>query len=865
MAGDERWRKIEQIYNAALERPASGRAAHVREACAGDEDLRREVESLLGQGEHADSFLEPPATETLDAADPRVVPFPVLGHFRLIEKIGAGGMGQVYKARDEQLHRDAAIKLLPAASFRDPTARARLLHEARTASKLNHPHICTIYEVGESDGQAYIAMELLEGQALSTRLAGGALPPEEVLRYGKQLADALAHAHQHGVIHRDLKSANVVITLEGRAKILDFGLAKRLAEGGLADGATQTMDSVPEAGTIVGTLAYMAPEELRGQPADARSDVWALGVVLYEMATGRRPFQGRTGFELSSAILNQPPPPLEPGPVRALPPGLDSVIAHCLEKDPARRYQRSEEVRAALEVLESGTAVPAGSAWKPETLRRRSWALTGALTLVIVALVAFEFSGLRERLITGNPAQRFRSLAVLPVANLSGNPEQEYFADGMTDALITDISKIGALKVISRTSVMQYKGTRKPLPQIARDLKVDTVLEASVLRESSRVRVTAKLIEASTEQSLWAESYEREMTSILALQSDVAQAVARTVRARLAPQEQARLASARQVNPEAYDAYLKGRFHWYKLSLPELKTALEYFQLALQKDPNCALAYVGVADSWMALGDAGFLPPGEAQPKARSAALKALELDDALAEAHVTLANISTSPDWDWPAAEKEFRRAIELNPSHANAHLMYADFLITLRRTEEWQVEIRRTLELDPLNSFFPCFYGWHLVYVRRYDEAIEQFRKVLTAQPDFSSAHLGFWGALYKKGLYEEAQAEARKFFAVLGDSEVVEALNHAGGEAGYRRAMRRAGDVLAARSERTHVPAVRIARVYAHAGENEKALRWLERAYGQRETPLAHIGVGWDWDNLRGDPRFQDLLRRMNLPMN
>ena len=450
---------------------------------------------------------------------------------------------------------------------------------------------------------------------------------------------------------------------------------------------------------------------------------------------------------------------------------------------------------------------------------------------------------------------------MLPLANLSGDTSQDYFADGMTEALITNLSKIRALKVISRTSVMQYKGARKPLPQIARELGVDGILEGSVQRSGGRVLVTAQLINAATDTHLWAETYERDLRDVLVLQSEVASTVAREIRVALTPEETKHLGSAHQVNPDAYEAYLKGRFHWYKLSKEELDNAERYFQLALEKDPNYALAYVGLADVWASRGDAGFLPPQETVQKAKVAVTKALELDDTLADAHVTLANLRIF-ERDWSAAEKEFQRALELNPNHANAHFMYADYLISRLRNDDWEREIHRALELDPMSYFFQCFYGWHLVYVGRYDEAILQIQKVLATQPDYSSAHLGLWGAFYKKGMENKAVQEAEQFFGALGDQEVVRALQEGYREAGYRRAMKRAADTLAARSERTHVPGVRIARLYAHAGDNERTLFWLEKAYAASESPLIHLGVARDWDGLRSDPRFQDLMHRMGL---
>ena len=462
-----------------------------------------------------------------------------------------------------------------------------------------------------------------------------------------------------------------------------------------------------------------------------------------------------------------------------------------------------------------------------------------------------------------DPGPAIRSLAVLPLANLSDDPQEEYFADGMTDALITNVSTIRAVKVISRTSVMQYKGAKKPLPQIARRLRVDGVVEGTVQRSNEHVRITVQLIHAATDTHLWAGSYERDFRDVLSLQAEVARAVVREIQAALTPEEATRLVSARPVSPKAYEAYLKGQFHWYKLSPGHLDRALSYFQFALEEDPSCALAQVGIANVWLLRADAGFMLPGEAFPKARAAVLKALELDEALAEGHIALANITALYDRDWPAAEREFRRAIELNANSADGHFMYADFLISMKRSEEWKAEIQRALRLDPLNPFFQCFYGWQLVYLHRCDEALSQLHKALEVEPDFSSAHLGLWGGFYRKGMPREALAEARKFFAALGDREVEDALIRGYAEGGYARAMYFAADVLAARSNRSHVPCVRIARLYAHARENDQAMEWLQKAFEQRETPLMHLSIAWDWDALRDDPRFQDLLRCVGLP--
>jgi serine/threonine-protein kinase len=784
-----------------------------------------------------------------------------LGHYRIVEKIGAGGMGEVYRARDEHLARDVAIKVLQPGTLIGESARKHFHKEALILSQLNHPNVATIHDFDTQQGVDFLVMEYIPGITLDEKVAAGPLPEKEVLRLGVQLAEGLAAAHDHGVVHRDLKPSNLRLTSDGRLKILDFGLAKLWRP--VTDSAAT--ESLSETKMLAGTLPYMAPEQLLGEEIDARTDIHAAGAVLYEMATGERPFGEVEHSQLLGAILRRPPrPPTALNP--KLGPELERIIGKCLEKEPENRYQSAKDLAVDLRRLAMPTSplVAAGS----QTLARHSPrrylipAATITAILIVAGVLVWNLGGLRDILLNHPGSPRIQSLAVLPLDNLSGDSSQDYFADGMTEALITNLSKIRALKVISRTSVMQYKGARKPLPQIARELGVDGILEGSVQRSGGRVLVTAQLINAATDTHLWAETYERDLRDVLVLQSDVASTVAREIRVALTPEETKHLGGARQVNPDAYEAYLKGRFHWYKLSKEELDNAERYFQLALDKDPNYALAYVGLADVWMSRADAGFLTPQDTMDKAKVAVAKALELDDALADAHVSLANLRVF-ERDWSAAEKEFQRAIELNPSHANAHFMYADYLISRLRNHDWEREIHRALELDPMSYFFQCFYGWHLVYLGRYDEAILQIQKVLTTEPNVSFAHLGLWTAFYKKGMNKEAVQEAERFFLALGDQEVVRALQEGYRETGYRRAMKRAADTLAARSRRSHVPAVRVARLYAHAGENERTLYWLEKADAAREGPLIHLAVARDWDGLRSDPRFQDLLHRMGLP--
>ncbi len=497
-------------------------------------------------------------------------PGTLLGTYRIERLLGRGGMVAVFLAYDMTLHRQVAIKILDGHTD-NATSGARLLREARNAAALSHPNICMVHEVGDDGGTPFVALEYVEGRPLRERIDEGALPLDEAVRFGLQAAEALAYAHDHGVVHRDFKAANVIVTAAGRLKIVDFGLARR-ATPLVASAAT--LSSLVPAGVAAGTPYAMAPEQVRGEATDVRTDIWALGVLLYEMVSGGKPFDAATTSDLFSCILRDPPRPVRDGRLQVIVP----VIERCLKKDPQRRYQHANEVRQALEGIQTGGVVP--SAGLPH-------------------------------------ARLARRLAVLPFESLSRDPEQAYFVDGTHEALITDLARLGALRVIARTSTMRYKGTQKPLPEIAKELNVDTVLTGSVLRSGDRLRITAQLLDAATEEHLWAGRYERDLRDVLSLQNEIVAGIAREVQLQLTPQEQAHLARARPVNPEAYEAYLKGRFHWYKLSRDHHDTALDYFQLALEKDPNHALAHAGIAATWLSRGDAGLISPLEARGSCR--------------------------------------------------------------------------------------------------------------------------------------------------------------------------------------------------------------------------------------------------------
>jgi len=787
-----------------------------------------------------------------------------LGHYCIVDKIGAGGMGLVYRAHDERLDRDVALKVLPAGALADDSARLRFRKEALALAKLAHPNIGMIFDFDTQDGVDFLAMEYVPGQSLAQKLRAGSLPEREILTLGAQVAAALEEAHDRGVVHRDLKPGNILITPKGQAKVLDFGLAKLLRLQGDAE-ATQTFT---EAQDVAGTLPYMAPEQLRGEGADVRADIYALGCVLYELATGRRAFAQGTTPQLTDAILHQAP--VGPRFVHSrISPQLEAILLKCLEKDPESRYQSAKELGIDLRRLASPSAM-AAAAMMPKQARVASHKLFvgGAIGVVAILglLVLLNVGGLRDRLFGRAVAPQIRSLAVLPLENLSRDPEQEYFADGMTEALITELAKVSALKVISRTSVMQYKGAKRPLSQIAKELNVDGVVEGSVERSGNRIRITVQLIYAPADQNLWAEAYQRDLREVLALQDEVARDVANEIKVKLTPQEQARLTRARPVNPEAHELYLRGRFHWNKRSPEGVRKSIEYFEQAIEKDPDNALAYSALADSYNVISSYNLLAPNEAFPKAKEAATKAVQLDDSLAEAHTSLAVVKAAYEWEWSGAEREYKRAIELNPGYATAHYWYAFSVLTrLGRFEEAIAEMNRALEFDPFSLIINTNLGWIFYYAHRYDDALEQCRKVLDLDSNFASAHVRMVQAYEQKGMFDDAIAETEKLIPLRREDqpEDIRALRKAyrtSGAKGYWR--QRLGSIQQQMKHHYISPAF-VASIYASLGEKDQAFLWLEHAYAERDNWLSFLKVDPRFDTLRSDPRFQDLLRRVGLP--
>jgi TolB-like protein/predicted Ser/Thr protein kinase len=776
----------------------------------------------------------------------------IAGKYKIIEEIGHGGMGIVYKAEDIKLRRSVALKFLPHHLLDSPELRQRFLIEAQAAAALSHPNICVIHEVGEEEDRSFIAMEYVEGETLRDKTRRGPLKTEEALDITIQVAAGLGEAHHKGIIHRDIKSANIMVTETGQAKVMDFGLAK--LRGG---------SSITKSQTTLGTVAYMSPEQARGGELDQRTDIWSLGVVLYELLTGKLPFRGDHDQTVIYSILHDKPEALKkarPGTA----PELESIVAKALAKKPADRYQTMEEFRKDLGAVAEGL-----KPLKARPARRmfgiRAAYIYSALVVVLGLLFGLNIGGLRGRLLgkAGAPVPSIR-LAVLPFENLSGDPEQEYVSDGITEEMIAQLGRLHpeGLGVVGRTSVMRYKKGETPIDQIGRELGVNYVLEGSMRREANRLRVTAELIRVSDQTQIWTGTYEPELPGLLTVQNQVAQGVAKALAVKLLPAEQARLASVRTVDPEAYDAYLKGSSLWKTLKRADLDAAQRFFELAIAKDPAYAPAYEGLTWVWLVRQQAGYTPSNEAGPKAKAAALQAIALDDNSAEAHEALASAKTWSDWDWAGAEPEWRRALDLNPNGANAHAYYAHFLAQRGRAAEAIRHSDRALELDPFNALYHSMRGMVLLYLRRYDEAMAAARTAISIRPDLGNAYNVMQCVYIVKGMREEQLADQR--LRISGDPERVAAFERGLKEGGYEGAQRGIADVLAARYEKSqYYDGPGVALRYLDAGDKDRAIGWLQKAYDSHDPMLAYLGMP-PWDRLRDDPRYRALLRRIGLPV-
>ena len=874
-----RFNAIEEIFLAAVEQEPEQVSAFLDTACSGDAVLRREVEVLLASDQRAGPFIESSsiglASRIIQQADSLVGQ--TIGHYKISESIGTGGMGEVYLATDVVAGRKAALKLLPKRFTGEAARLKRFQQEAHAVVALNHPNILTVYEIGEDHSIHYIASELIEGETLRQRLTRGPMQLSEAVDVAIQVVSALAAAHQARIVHRDIKPENIMLRPDGYVKVLDFGIAK-LAEsafaeppsvaaatfgvpGATADGAESVTLGQTNLGSILGTTGYMSPEQACGAQIDKRTDIWSLGVVLYEMVTGHAPFAGDTPRDVMSSILEREQPPLARYTAHT-PAELQQIISKMLRKDRDERYHGAHELLDALKDFRRKLETESERAAAPLWLRwtRSPAALVLVLTIAALAL-ALPFYWHRN---VTTATSLDKSIAVLPFENASKDPNAEYLSEGISEALINSLTELQRLRVIARSTAFQYKGKDVDPRRVGRELQVASVLTGRVRQSQDALSIQVDLVDALTGAQLWGEEYVRKISDVIEIKQAIAREVTAKLKLKLTGEEQRRLAKGDSTNPEAYQFYLRGRYFWNKRTSDGIKQAIEHFQKSIERDPNFALGYVGLADSYTGLTFYNFAAPHEAMPKAKESATKALALDNTLAEAHASLAHVLMNYDWNWSEAEKEFRRSIELKPDYPTAHQWYAiHYLTATGRLEEAVQEMKKALELDPASLVMNTFMGATFYYAGRYDEAIDQCRRTIQMDPNFAVAHWHLGLAYEQKQVLDAAIEEFKKAISLSGGSPLMRAaLGRVYAESRKKYEANEMLNELNELAKRQYVSAYEVAKIYVALGNNEQAFQLLTKASAEHSFHLVNLNVCPQLNSVRSDPRFQELVQRVGL---
>jgi TolB-like protein/Tfp pilus assembly protein PilF len=840
-----RWTRARDLFHAALELAPDDRAAFLEASCRGDQQLLEEVSTLLVSDEQAGTFIERPAATMLTGAAttpfaPRFASGAAVGRFEILEFLGAGGISEVYRARDSRLGRTVALKFVT--DPEDQEAGSRLLVEAQHASILNHPNICGVHEAEHDAALPFIVLELVEGPTLADVLKERRPSIREVLQWGKHIAAALDHAHRHGVIHRDLKTANVALSLDATVKVLDFGLSRQLMD---TDGSAQSPTAILTNASVAGTLTHIAPEVLKGAPLDHRVDLWAFGVMLYQLTSGELPFKRASAFDTANAILEDTPDPLP----ATVPVGLRRLIERCLAKDPNLRFTTAAELREALDAVRLDRVAP----WRRVGRQAMVAALASALAIA-------GWFGWKQR---SAPVTTTPMLAVLPFENSSGDTAQAFFADGVTEELITALGRIDGVRVIAAGTSMRYRNAARSMRDMARADGAARFLEGSIATDGEQVRLSARLVDAATGRVVWSEDYQRDARQVLTLHAAIAGGVAGAIRVELNAEDARRLAAVRAVDPEVYEAYLKGRFHWNQRTADSLRTAVRYFETAIALDPTYAPAHASLADCYNQLGTvivAGG-SPREWRPRAMEAAVKALQIDGELGEAHATVGYVRHY-DWQWTEAENSFRRAIAFNPNYALGRIWYANLLCSLRRFDEAVAQVLIARDLDPLSLIVSTNVGWVFHRARRDEEAIAEYKRGLALDGTYLQAHMRLGDSYLAVGRFsdaiDEAETVARLSKGSLAEIMLLERNKFLGGRPNEFE--RRLEELIGAKG---YASPGAIANAFFALGRNDEGFEWLDRSYQERTNNIAYLAVEPIYDRVRDDPRFKRMLQGIGLP--